>query len=181
MGAKTAVVSGVVLVVLACGGIKAIEAGQRARLSPHESVSAAIDGADLKITYGRPYMRGRKIMGALVRYGQVWCPGADEATELSTSKTLQIGSLAVPAGSYTLWMVPSADEWTLIVNKQTGIFHLSYWAPEDLGRIPMLKRPVDKQVEQLTFAFAKNASQPGGAIAMTWETTEVSAPFTVVQ
>ena len=181
MRTKTAVVSGVVLVVLACAGITAIEAGQRARLSPHEGVSATIDGADLKITYGRPYMRGRKIMGALVRYGQVWCPGADEATELTTSKPLQIGSLTVPAGSYTLWMLPTADEWTLIINKQTGIFHLSYYAPEDLARLPLQKRSVDQPVEQLTFAFEKNRSQPGGAIAMTWETTEVSAPFTVVE
>lgn len=178
MRTKTAAISGLVLVVLACAGI---EAGQRPRLSPHESVSATIDGAELTITYGRPYMRGRKIMGALVRYGQVWCPGADEATELTTSKPLRIGSLTLPAGSYTLWMLPTADEWTLIINKQTGIFHLSYYAPEDLARLPLQKRSVDHPVEQLTFAFATDPSQPGGAITMTWETTEVSAPFTVVQ
>jgi hypothetical protein len=166
-----------VLIVLACAGG---EARQR-RISPHESTTGTVDGADLTITYGRPSMRGRTIFGSLVRYGQVWTPGADEATELTTSKPLQIAGLPVPAGSYTLWMIPSENEWTLIVNKRTGVFHLYYPADEDLGRVPLRKRSVDSPVDQLTFTITKNRSEPGGLITMTWETTEVSAPFSVVE
>src|SRR5262249_33773889 len=62
----------------------------QARMSPHETISATIDEAMISITYGRPYMRGRRIMGALVPFGRVWCPGADQATALTTSKRLRL-------------------------------------------------------------------------------------------
>src|SRR5438105_3381823 len=63
------------------------------RVSPHESVSATIDGARIEITYGRPSMRGRTIFGSLVPYDRVWCPGADEATTLDSPRDLEIESL----------------------------------------------------------------------------------------
>ena len=74
--------------------------GQRA--SPHETVSATIDGAKVSITYGRPYARGRKIMGGVVPYGAVWRTGADEATTLVTDKALMFGSTRIQPGTYTL-------------------------------------------------------------------------------
>jgi hypothetical protein len=78
-------------------------------------------------------------------------------------------------------MVPSADEWTLVVNKRTGVFHTFYPVRDDLGRVPLEKRSVSPPVEQLTFTIPKNPAGKGGSITMSWETTEVSAPFTVVQ
>ena len=153
----------------------------RSRVSPHESVKGTIDGADLAIVYGRPSMRGRKIMGALVPYGRWWCPGADEATELTTSKSLRIGNLVVPAGTYTLYMLPTANDWTLMINKETGMFHTQYFPGSDLGRVTLQKRALASPIEQLTFVFAPAAAGPGGVLAMRWETTEVSTPFTVVQ
>lgn len=158
-------------------------AGPRAqqRASPHDSVSESIDGADLTITYGRPYMRGRAIMGGLVPYGRVWCPGADEATILATTRPLKVGAMTLAAGRYTLWMLPSAGEWQMIVNKQTGQWHTQHDPSQDLGRVTLEKRTLPKPVEQLTFAIGKQHGASGGAITMRWETTEVSAAFTVVQ
>lgn len=155
--------------------------GAQQRASPHEGTSETIDGADLTLTYGRPYMRGRKIMGGLVPYGRVWCPGADEATTLTTTRPLTIGSLAVPAGRYTLWMLPSAGDWQMIVSTQTGQWHTQYDPAHDLGRVTLEKRTLTKAVEQLTFTIEERRGHAGGAIVMRWETTEVSAPFTVVQ
>jgi len=155
--------------------------GQQTRLSPHERVSGAVDGATLTITYGRPSMRGRTIFGALVPYGRVWCPGADEATTLESDKPLRLGSLAVPPGPHTIWMLPTADAWTLVVSKESSGFHTRYNEHADLGRIALTKRTLDTAVEQLTFSIAKNPSAAGGTIAMTWERTEASAPLTVVQ
>ena len=66
--------------------------------SPHETVSAVVDGAKVGITYGRPYMRGRKIIGGLVPYGRVWRTGADESTTLTTDAPLVIGGAAVVIG-----------------------------------------------------------------------------------
>jgi hypothetical protein len=163
-----------------CATFSSGPAGQN-RASPHETVSATIDDAAISITYGRPFMRGRRIIGVLVPYDRVWCPGADEATTLTTSRPLRIGELALASGSYTLWMLPTSDGWTLIVNTQTGQFHTQYNARYDLGRIRLVKRSLDTPVEQLTFAIEKKPGAAGGSIAMQWETTEVSAPFTVAQ
>ncbi len=154
-------------------------AGQR--VSPHETVSATIDGADLSITYGRPSMRGRTIMGTLVSYGHVWCPGADEATTLTTSRPMRIGSMSLSAGSYTFWMLPSADAWTLIVNTQTGQWHTRYDPQYDLGRIELQKASLAEAIEQLTFAIDKNPTGAGGVLKMMWERTAVSAQFSIVQ
>ena len=149
------------------------------RASPHDSVSGSIGGDELTIAYGRPYMRGRTIMGGLVPYGRVWCPGADEATTLTTARPITIGDLSLDAGRYTLWMLPSADEWQLIVNKQTGQWHTQHDASQDLGRVPLQKRSLSSPVEQLTFSIENDPSGPTGAIVMRWETTEVRAGLRV--
>ena len=170
---KVALVGSVILVA----GLAVVHAGQRA--SPHESVNATVDGSDLTITYGRPFMRGRTIFGRLVPYGRVWCPGADEATTLESTKPLKLGELAVPAGSHTIWVLPTAETWKLIVSQEPSGFHTNYHPSADLGSLDMHKRVVDTPVEQLTFAIVKTAGGAGGTITMTWETTEVSVPFTV--
>ena len=156
-----------------------VHASQRARVSPHESTSGTIDGAELTITYGRPSMRGRTIFGRLVAYDRVWCPGADEATTLDSTRDLRIGDLQVPAGPHTIWMLPTAGEWTLVVSKESSGFHTNYNPSADLGRVPLTKRAIDTPVEQLTFSIGKNAAGRGGLVTMTWETTEVSVPITV--
>jgi DUF2911 family protein len=170
------VASVITIVPLAVG----VEGAAQQRASPHESVSETVDGAALTITYGRPFMRGRAIFGALVPYGRVWCPGADEATVLDSDRALRFGELTVPAGPHTIWMLPTAETWTLIVSTQPSGFHTRYPASSDLGRLELEKRELPSPVEQLTFAI-RGASSGGGTIAMRWATTEVSAPFTVVQ
>jgi hypothetical protein len=152
-----------------------------ARVSPHESVTATVENADITITYGRPSMRGRTIFGALVPYGRVWCPGADEATTLDSTRDLRLGSLTIPAGPHTIWMLPTADTWTLVVSKEASGFHTRYNESADLGRLELRKRTLPAPIEQLTFAIEKNPSAAGGVIKMMWETTEVSAAFGIVQ
>ena len=156
-------------------------AAQRPRISPHERVSAVVESAAIAIDYGRPSMRGRAIMGRLVPYGDVWCPGADEATQLTTSKALRIGNLSLKPGSYTLWMLPAANDWTLVVSSAVDVFHTQYSSRYDLGRVAMARARIDEPVEQLTFSIEGNAPGAGGTIVMTWETTRVSVPFSVVQ
>jgi hypothetical protein len=165
---------------LICAALTVAEAGQRNRISPHENVSGTVDGATITITYGRPSMRGRTIFGALVPYDRVWCPGADEATTLDSSRPLQIGTLRVPPGPHTIWMLPTAAAWTLVVSKEPSGFHTRYNECADLGRVPLSKRSLDEAVEQLTFAIDPKAGGSGGTIAMRWERTEVSTPFTIV-
>jgi hypothetical protein len=168
------------VVALASLAFAAGEAGQR--LSPRESTTALIDGSQVTITYGRPSMRGRRIMGALVDYGEDWTPGADEATTLETTRRLRIGDVAVPEGRYSVWMRPTAQQWTMFLNKNADLFHTENRnRRNDLGAIALQKRTLDRPVEQLTFTIEQSPSGTGGVIKMAWETTEVSAPVRVVE
>ena len=166
--------------VLTATVIFGCSARAQGRRSPHERTpDVTVDGAEMFIEYGRPYTRGRQIFGSLVRYDDVWCPGADEATYLSTSKPLKLGKLALPAGEYSLWILPTEKEWTLIFNKDAHTFHTSYRSRSDFGRVVMQKETLPANVEQLTFTIEANGGAKGGRIAMSWATTKVSVPFTV--
>jgi hypothetical protein len=154
---------------------------QRPVLSPHETTTGTVDGASLSIDYGRPSMRGRQIFGRLVPYENVWCPGADACTRLTTSRDLQFQNFLLKAGAYTLWMVPSERRWTLTFNGDSRAFHTRRDPRRDVGTIEMQRQTLTAPVEQLTFVIGPNPSAPGGLLTMSWETTRVVAPFTVVR
>jgi len=163
------------LVVVGVGVLDA----QRQRASPHEKAQATVDGASVAIEYGRPFMKGRKIVGGLVPFGKVWRTGADEATTLTTDKPLAFGSLSVPAGKYTLYTVPGEKEWTLIVNRQTGQWGTQYDQAQDLGRVAMKLQATAAPVEQFTITIGDTPA--GGEIHFEWETTRAVASFTVAK
>jgi hypothetical protein len=149
------------------------------RASPHETVSATIAGKTITIEYGRPYMKGRKIMGGLVPFGEVWRTGADEATTLTTNADLMIGGAHVPAGTYSLFTLPTEKGWTLIVNKtakQWGAF--KYEQAQDLGRTPMKVTALGSPVEQFTIAIDSTGGS-NGVIKMSWEKTQASVDIMV--
>ncbi len=168
----------ILLVSVVVFGCRAMRA-QGGRVSPHESTMATVDGSRMFIEYGRPYTRGRRIFGSLVRYDEVWCPGADEATYLSTSRPLRVENLSLPAGEYSLWIQPSEKEWTLIFNRDAHTFHTAYRERDDFGRVRMRKESLPANVEQLTFTIEPNAGRAGGRISMAWATTKASVGFTV--
>ncbi|MBM3778790.1 MAG: DUF2911 domain-containing protein [Acidimicrobiia bacterium] len=147
--------------------------------SPHVRTDWAVAGATISIEYGRPYLKGRSIERQLVPAGRVWRAGADQATTLKSDKTLRFGSLSVPAGTYTLFVMPSADKWQLIVNKQTGQWGTEYTQSQDLGRVDMKLETLSSPVEQHTFAIAPQGK--GGVLSIEWGTVKASVPFDVVQ
>jgi hypothetical protein len=145
--------------------------------SPHETVEWTIDGAKIQLAYGRPYLKGREIGKSIVPYGQVWRTGADEATTLVTDKPLMFGSMMVPAGTYTLYTMPTADEWKLIINKQTGQWGTEYHEDRDLGRIGLKKEKIDSPVDLFTISMEDTPG--GGLLKLEWGTTRLSTPFMV--
>jgi tRNA A37 threonylcarbamoyladenosine modification protein TsaB len=158
---------------------------QQKRVSPHETVSAVIDGNRITVVYGRPYTKdpksgeARKIWGGLVPHGKVWRTGADEATTLTTQKPIVFGDTTIPAGAYTLYTLPQEDgSAKLIVNKQLGQWGTQYDEKQDLARIDMKKDALEKPLDQLAIAVAKNPSG-GGVLKIMWEDTQYSAAFTV--
>jgi hypothetical protein len=100
-------------------------------------------------------MRGRRIVGELVPVRPVWRTGANAATTLVTETDLRIGEALVPRGTYTLYTLPTAQGWTLIVNRQTGSGGTQYEASRDLVRIPMRSTRVAQPVEKFTIALER--------------------------
>lgn len=160
---------------------------QQKRVSPHETISTVVDGNRVTVTYGRPYTTKpgttavRKIWGGLVPYGKVWRLGADEATLLVTQKPIVLGGTTIPAGAYTLFMLPDETGTSkLIINKQLGQWGLQYNEAEDLARVDLKKAALEKPVDQFTMAVAKQ-SGGGGTLKLMWENTEFSVDFTLAK
>lgn len=166
----------VVLAVPAAG----LVAAQQKRASPHETIKATIDGANITVTYGRPYMKGRKVFGGLVPFGQVWRTGADEATILETDKALMFGPLHVNPGKISLFSLVGESEWKLVLNKQVGQWGTDYAAGQDLGRVAMKTEKLTAPVEQLTISIDKNPAGKGGLLVIQWETTKATIAFTTM-
>src|SRR5207245_10642818 len=96
------------------------------------------DGKTITVDYSSPRMKGRKIFGELVPYGEVWRTGANEATTFVADENLFAAKTSIPAGSYTIFTLPGPDKWTLIINKKTGEWGIPYkYESEELARVPM--------------------------------------------
>ncbi len=144
------------------------------KASPPESASCDLGaGKTIKTNYSSPRMKGRKIFGELVPFGQVWRTGANEATTFVTSSDVTVGGKAVPAGSYTIFTVPTADKWTLIINKKTGEWGIPYkYESDELARIDMKASKLPSPVENFTIAYEKSGG--GCTMNIEWETTRAS-------
>jgi hypothetical protein len=142
-------------------------------LSPQDSVRARVGGANIMIGYHRPSARGRTVFGGVVPFGRVWRTGANQATSFTTDRDLMIGSTRVPAGSYTIWSLPTADSWHLILNRQTGQWGTEYHAEHDLAHIPMTVARPATAVEQFTIGIA-----PDGTLSLAWGDRRGTVPVT---
>src|ERR1035438_608900 len=119
------------------------------RPSPPASASCKFsDGKMVKIDYSSPRAKGRKIFGGVVSYGEVWRTGANEATTFVADTNVTVGGKAVPAGSYTLFTLPTTDAWTLIISKKTGEWGTDYpGGKADLARVPLTGSQTSAPVE----------------------------------
>jgi hypothetical protein len=153
-------------------------AQQKPPLSPPGQAAVTIGAATITIDYARPSMRGRKIMGELVPFDKVWRTGANAATTLKTSAAIEIGGSLVPAGTYTLYTLPGATAWKLIINKQTGQWGTVYDQAQDLARVDLKVGKTAAPVEQFTITLAGTGGA-AGLLTMEWENTTVSIPFSV--
>ncbi len=168
---------GAIVVAMALGRVGAVAAQKKPVASPRDSLSVSIGGAQITVNYGRPSKRGRSVFDSLVPYGQVWRTGANAATAFTTTKLLMIGSLMVPAGSYTLFTIPGKASWQLIVNKQTGQWGLDYDATKDLGRVEMKVEPLPAAIEMMTIKVVPGAQ--GGLLRVEWDRTAAIVAFVV--
>lgn len=143
---------------------------------PSPAASATCDlggGKTIKTDYSSPRVKGRKIYGELVPFGEVWRTGANEATTFVTNGNVVAGGKTVPAGSYTIFTVPNADKWTLIINKKTGEWGIPYkYESDELARVDMKVSKLPSSVENFTIAYDKSAN--GCTMHIDWDTTRAS-------
>jgi hypothetical protein len=144
------------------------------KASPPASATCDLGGGNtIKTDYSSPRMNGRQIYGGLVPFGKVWRTGANEATTFVTSADVVVGGKTVPAGSYTIFTLPTADKWTLIINKKTGEWGIPYkYESDELARVDMNVSKLDAPMENLAIAYDK--SKAGCVLRIDWETTRAA-------
>jgi len=162
---------------------------QQSRLSPHETTGAVLGdrhaGDRVTITYGRPYSKDpktgevRKVWGSLVPWDRAYRLGADEATLILTQQPLIIGDATVPAGAYTLYLVPSEKEASkLAISTNIGKWGVPVDEAHDLARVDLKKEALAAPVDQLTIAIEKDKDKATeGEIKIMWEATQFSVPI----
>jgi hypothetical protein len=137
--------------------------------SPKAEANGTIGSSKVKIVYCQPSARGRKIMGSLVPYGDVWRTGANEATTIEFDKPVKVEGKELAAGKYALFTIPNENEWTIIFNKdhkQWGAYN--YNPKEDVLRVTVKPEKTKDFVE--TFNIATEKDQ----VVMKWENTAVA-------
>jgi hypothetical protein len=164
-----------ITIVLGCACGWGQQQDKSKRPSPPGSAECQFaDGKTVHIDYSRPFAKGRKIYGGVVPYDKEWRTGANEATTFVSNTDLEVGGTRVPAGSYTLFTVPSADLWMLVISKKTGEWGEPYpGKADDLARIKMKSEPLSSPVEQFTIAFDKGGPDTC-TMHLDWETTRAS-------
>ena len=155
--------------VLACA-----QQDKSQRPSPPASASCKFsDGKTIQTDYSSPRMKGRKIYGGLVPYGQVWRTGANEATTFVTDTAVSVGGKDIPAGSYTLFTVPDSGKWTLIINKKTAEWGIPYkYEADELARVDMQVSPLPSPLENFTISYA--SAGKACTLQLDWESTRAS-------
>jgi hypothetical protein len=177
-----------VLALLAAATAALPLTAQQKRVSPHETISTVIGdrstGYRITITYGRPYTKDprsgepRKIWGELVPWDEAYRLGADEATLMITQQPIVMGSVTIPAGAHTLYLIPSASGTSKLgISNDVGAWGEPVDDSHDLARVDAKKEALEKPVDQLTLAIEKDQAG-GGTLRIMWENTQFSVAFT---
>ena len=148
-------------------------------LSPRDTARATIQGARLEVDYSRPARRGRMIFGNVVPYGAVWRAGADAATQLTIERDIVAGGQRIPAGRYSVWIVPRQEGDTLLLNAQTGQWGTQYDAAQDRFRLALERRQLAQAMERFGIRIENTPS--GGLLHFEWDGTGFSLPFEIAR
>lgn len=146
--------------------------------SPTQTIKQDFGISSVELTYSRPAMKGRKIFGDLVPYGQLWRTGANAATRIKFADDVQIGSTPVKAGEYVLYTIPNKDEWDVILN--TGLKNWGvdgYKESEDVARVKVKSIKLDEPFESFTMQFL-DVKPSSTNLYIAWDKTAVAVPIT---
>jgi Protein of unknown function (DUF2911) len=140
------------LFVVAATTVPAAQEAPKIKPSQHGSVSQRIADTTIALEYNRPVARGRELFGALVPYGKIWCPCADDATTIELSTSVKIDGHDLAAGKYSVWTIPNDGKWTVIFNRRAATWHTRYPDGQDALRLEVATRQ-GSHMETLAFYF----------------------------
>ncbi len=152
------------------------EAAERA--SPLQSATVTLGGAEARICYGAPSANEREIMGGLVPFDEPWRLGANEATALHLTFPAQVAGIALEPGSYSLYTIPTAGDWQLVVNRQWerwGIPINDDVRAADVGSATLSPEATAGHVETMVLRFDR-VSDTEAHLVMEWENTRLRIP-----
>lgn len=146
----------------------AVNAQDKKAASPAETATGKINGATITINYGSPSVKGRAIWGELVPYGKVWRAGANEATTFETDKDISVEGTKLPAGKYSLFVIPENGSATIIFNKewkQWGAYKLN--EKEEQLRVKVTPKKSASLNEKLVYKVNKDN------VTLSWENLDI--------
>ncbi|MBP6310831.1 MAG: DUF2911 domain-containing protein [Flavobacteriales bacterium] len=173
-----------ILIIVAVLGVGAYVAtkfmkSQTKQASPEVEQTYTVGDLTAVVHYCRPSKKGRVIFGSLVPYGKVWRTGANEATTISFSEPITFGGTAVPAGTYTLWSTPGADQWSVYLNKKMYGWGIDFDGNamrdpmEDVAVAKVIPKTLTTPAELFTIGIAASPA----TLVMEWDLTHVEVPL----
>ena len=168
----------VIVIALACLNTPELLAQEalKPRPSPLEMVTMKYEDAYIKITYGRPHKRGREIFGELLPFGEVWRTGANEATEITVTRSIKLGGQSIRPGTYTIFTIPNKEHWTIILNSELGQWGAyNYNSKLDVVRFDVPVTTTTDVFEPFTIEFEQKAQS--AELVMMWDQTKVTIPI----
>ena len=187
--------------LIACGGDSIAlacrpmddAAGLAKRVSPYDSTLVTLGAQTAQVCYSRPAVNGRVVFGGIVPFDSLWRTGANEPTILHLPFDAEIAGLAVPAGHYSLYTVPSTTQWQLVINRSTSQWGITQDAPrpdggvnksaytpevaaQELGRTPIAADSTAELVERFTIR-AEPGTGDAATLVLEWERTRVLIPI----
>lgn len=148
-------------------------AQQPQKASPAAKATGKVGDANITIAYSSPAVKERKVWGELVPYNKVWRAGANEATIFETDKALKIEGKELPAGKYSVYMLPTETEWTVMFNSQVGQWGITRGGETTQDPTKDVLKVTVKPVKSKAFNERLTYEVNGKGFSMSWDNLTV--------
>lgn len=157
------------------------QSAPKARKSPLAVAQLKTGKTYIRVVYSQPHKNERLVFGGLVAYDKVWRLGANEATEITITQKIKMGGQSIPPGTYSMFAIPSVDQWTIILNKDLGMWgEYDYKAAQDLVRFVVPVKPTEQSWEAFTIRFDKLGNQKA-SMTLVWDRSVVEIPIEILK
>ncbi len=149
-------------------------------VSPRQTVEQQFSVTKISIEYGRPAVKGRKIFGELVPFGQVWRAGANEATRITFGQEVLFGGQKVKKGTYALYVIPQEKEWKIILNRGVNNWGAyTYDAKEDVATTTVPVKMMNEKMERFTINF-EDITDEKLNLVLEWDKARADVPVEIL-